>query len=234
MDDHGSRAAPRTHIIRSVHIDVAIVDDHAMLVEGLSTLLDAEPDLEVVGTAGTVADALELVGAHRPNVVVMDFNLPDGDGASATAEILRRWPETKVVMFSAAGSEDLFARAVEAGCSGFVPKDQSSRQIASAIRAAHRGESVMPTDVLAALLSRLRRPAPIDRSGLTARELEVLGLLAQGMSTEQIRAELFLSENTVRNHIQRVLSKLGAHSKLEAVAAAVRDGIVSIDPGARP
>lgn len=210
-------------------IRVAVVDDHAMVAEGLAMLLGGQEDLDVVGTAASVREGLELVERTRPHVVLLDYRLPDGDGASATSEILRRWPGTKVVMLSAAGSDELLARAIEAGCSGFLPKDRGADEVATAVRAAWRGESLIPTAVLAGLLGRLRRSTQGRAGELTPRELEVLRLLAKGMSTEGITSALFLSGHTVRNHVRNILNKLGAHSKLEAVALAARDGLVSLD-----
>ncbi|MCU1492000.1 MAG: two component transcriptional regulator, LuxR family protein [Acidimicrobiaceae bacterium] len=212
------------------NITVTVVDDHAMVAEGLSALLDEHDDLEVVGTAGGVADAYCLIEERQPDVVVIDYRLPDGDGASATVEIVRRWPGTKVVMLSAEGGDELLALAIRAGCFGFLPKERAGAELATAVRAAQRGEFFVPTDVLAGLLERLR-PAPDSgavTSQLTNRELQVLKLVAEGRSTDAIRTELGLSEHTVRNHVRAILAKLGAHSKLEAVAIAAREGIVSL------
>jgi DNA-binding NarL/FixJ family response regulator len=213
-------------------VRVVVVDDHVMVAQGLAALLEEQPDLSVVGIASTAREALTVVGERRPDVVLVDYRLPDGDGASVAAEILRRWPETKVVMLSAAGSgaDDLLARAVEAGCSGFLPKERSGTEVVSAVRAAFRGESLIPTAALAGLLGRLRRSPQRGSDDLTTREMEVLRLLAKGMSTEAIRQQLYLSEHTVRNHVRNILAKLGAHSKLEAVALAARKGIVTLTP----
>lgn len=231
MDSGGARAVPRGQVIRNQRIGVVLVDDHAMVVEGLAALLGAQEDLEVLGTAGTVADALALVGSCRPDVVVMDFHLPDGDGADATTEILRRHAGARVVMFSGEGGEEALARALEAGCSGFIPKDFSSEKVASAIRAAHRGESVIPTEVLARFVHHLREPVSAEAPRLTEHELALLRLLARGDSLEAIHKALVLSEHTVRDEVQAVFAKLGAHSRLEAVAIAVRDGIIPLGPG---
>ena len=219
-------ATPAARVARPIR--VGIVDDHAMVAESLRVLLGGQPDLEVVGIAGTVAGAIALVERFRPHVVLVDYRLPDGDGAAATVEILKRVPETKVVMLSATAGDELLVRAIEAGCSGFLPKERSAIEVVSAVRAAFRGESLIPTEVLAGLLDRIRR-VPGDKPGsLTPRELEILRLLAKGVSTEGISSSLFLSEHTVRNHVRNILGKLGAHSKLEAVAMAARDGIVTI------
>ncbi|HXZ82271.1 MAG TPA: response regulator transcription factor [Acidimicrobiales bacterium] len=226
VESPGEAGSPR---VAGERIRVGIVDDHAMVAEGLGVLLREERDLEIVGIAATVAEAIELVERRRPHVLLLDYRLPDGDGATAATEILRRWPSTKVVMLSAAGGDELLARSIEAGCSGFLPKDRSGHEVVSAVRAAYRGESLIPTAVLSGLLDRLRR-APQGKAGdLTQREFEVLRLLAKGMSTEGISSLLFLSEHTVRNHVRNILAKLGAHSKLEAVAVAARDGIISLE-----
>lgn len=224
-DELEPRALPEAPPVK---IRVVVVDDHAMVAQGLSALLEDQDDLEVVGTAAGARQALTVVGDTRPDVVLVDYRLPDGDGASVTAEILRRWPDTKVVMLSAAGGDELLARAIEAGCSGFLPKERGAAEVVSAVRAAYRGESLIPTAALAGLLGRLRRTPQHGTNDLTARELEVLRMLAKGMSTERIREELYLSEHTVRNHVRNILVKLGAHSKLEAVAIAARQGIVSL------
>jgi DNA-binding NarL/FixJ family response regulator len=208
-------------------ITVAIVDDHAMFAEGLARILKQECDLEFVGSASNVAEALALVEDQRPQIVLMDFHLPDGDGAEATEKILRRWPLTKILMLSGIGRNDLLARAIEAGCSGFLAKTRPTHEAVAAIRAASRGETVLRSDALAGLLDRLHGKATGEL--LTARELGVLRILAKGCSNGAIASELFLSIHTVRNHVSNVLMKLGAHSKLEAVAIATRDGIIRLD-----
>lgn len=209
-------------------VRVGIVDDHAMVADGLKILLSEHADIDVVDTAATVAEALDLVDRFHPDVLLVDYRLPDGDGAAATTEVLRRSPSTRVVMLSAVGGDELLARSIEAGCSGFLPKDRSGEEVVRAVRAAARGESLVPTDVLVGLVDRLKRSPKAKHGDLTPRELEILGMLARGMSTEGISSSLFLSEHTVRNHVRNILGKLGAHSKLEAVAVAARDGIISL------
>jgi DNA-binding NarL/FixJ family response regulator len=207
---------------------VAVVDDHAMLAEGLAAGMAAEPDLTYVGCASTIAAAITLVEKEAPDVILMDYRLPDGDGVEATRELLKRWPHLKVVMLSGAGGPELVSRSIEAGCAGLIAKDRSARDVFSAVRAAARGESVLRTEDLALLLGRGKSSSGDNAAALTARELEVLKMLAKGLSTEAIAVELFVSIYTVRNHVGNILAKLGAHSKLEAVAAAARDGIISL------
>lgn len=210
-------------------IAVAVVDDHQMVAEGLASLLASEVDLDVVGTAANVAATMALVEARRPDVLLLDYRLPDGDGVIAASEVLRRWPDTKVVMISALRDEDLLRRALAIGCSGFVPKDRGRTEIVAAVRAARRGETFVPKAMISALFGRLRPNEGGARNELTKREREVLGLLAKGRSTAVMSKELHLSEHTVRNHVRNILAKLGAHSKLEAVALAAREGLVTLE-----
>jgi len=208
-------------------IKVAIVDDHPMVAEGLARLVASESDLEFVGVAGSVADAVSLVAREGPDVVLMDYHLPDGDGAEATASILRRWPHVKVLMLSGSSETEVLSKAIEAGCSGFISKNRRAGDIMSAVRSVARGEIVMRADQLAEVMNRLSAPA--NSEGLTARELEILRLLAKGRSSAEIAIELFLSKHTVRNHIRNILMKLDAHTMLAAVAVATRDGILSLN-----
>ncbi|HVB51974.1 MAG TPA: response regulator transcription factor [Acidimicrobiales bacterium] len=208
---------------------MAIVDDHLMVAEVLAHIVSRETDLELVGIAASVAEALVLVEHHTPQVVLMDYLLPDDDGAAATVKILKRWPETKVVMFSGSSGNNVVARAIEAGCSGFLAKDRPASDVVAAVRAASRGELVLRSDELASLLSQFKSAPNQQTQRLSARELEVLRLLARARSTDGIATELFLSIYTVRNHVSNILSKLGAHSKLEAVAIAARDGIIPLE-----
>lgn len=207
-------------------IRVLIVDDHTMVAEGMASILEDQPDLEVVGVAGSVADAHRLAVTEMPDVVVMDYRLPDGDGAEAARRIRAERPEAQVVMVTASGHDTVLAAALEAGCAAFVTKDRAADQVADAVRAAYAGQATIPPDMLARLLPRLQ-PQSRQVGALTAREREVLQLLAEGLSNQEIAERLFLSMSTVRNHVQNVLRKLDAHSRLEAVTIAVRQGIVS-------
>ena len=210
-------------------ITVAVVDDHTMVAEMLSFVITSQPDLRLVGTASSVAGALVLVETEQPRVVLMDFRLPDGDGIEAVKLLLARWPETSVIMLSGSDEHDLLARAVEAGCVGFLAKGRPVEDVLAAVRAAAKGQLVFRSDEIALLLGRLRHTPAREAQWLTARELEVLQLLAKGHSTDTIAEELFISVNTVRNHVSKILNKLGAHSKLEAVAIAVRDKLVVLE-----
>lgn len=217
---------PRRPSLASMQpLRVLIVDDHEMVAQGLSEVLATETGIEVIGRAGTVRDATRMAGQLAPDVVVMDYRLPDGDGLAATSAIRGQNPDTAVVMVTASDHDTVVAAAIEAGCSGFVTKDRAAQDVVSAVRAAARGEAGFPAAVLNRLLGR-GHAAPRDRGALTPRELEVLQLLAEGLSTRDIAERFVLSISTVRNHVQNILTKLGAHSKLEAVSVAMRQGIV--------
>ena len=207
-------------------IRVVIVDDHQMFAQGLEVILGADPSIEVVATAGSVEEGTAAVRLHSPDVVLMDYELPDGDGAQATLRIKEEKPETQVVMVTSFDDEGVLVRAIEAGCSGFITKHKAIQEVASAVRAASAGEALISPSMLARLLPRLRHNPRGLGTDLTPREMETLQLLAQGMSNQQMAEKLVLSLHTVRNHVQNVITKMGAHSKLEAVATAVREGII--------
>jgi DNA-binding NarL/FixJ family response regulator len=206
--------------------NVVLCDDHRILTQGLTAILDAEPDIHVVGVAATVAELVDAVNRHRPDVVMVDYQLPDGDGVTATRTLKQSHPKLEVVMLTAYGDEKILVAAVEAGCSGFVTKHNAATAVAAAIRQAAAGDAVISTAMLRQLLPQLKRTSRGLGTDLTARELEILELLADGASGRVIAERLYLSFNTVRNHAQSILDKLAVHSRLEAVAVAVQEGII--------
>jgi DNA-binding NarL/FixJ family response regulator len=205
---------------------VLIVDDHVMVAEGIAAFLEAQPDMEVVGVAGSGAEALLLVDRFHPDVVIMDFQLPDGDGGDVTRQIKKVQPSTAVIMLTGAGAGQALAKAISAGCAGFLMKGYQIRELAQAVRSVLRGELVIHAGMLDEALPLLleAQNAPFN---LTAREIEVLGELAAGTSTEALAESLVISRHTVRNYITNILTKLGAHSRLEAVAIAIREGVIA-------
>ncbi|MEY2434342.1 MAG: cyclic di-GMP phosphodiesterase [Acidimicrobiaceae bacterium] len=207
-------------------IRILVVDDHEIFAHSLVRLLGSRPELKVVGTAGSVSEAVVAALAYAPDVILMDFELPDGDGPQATEQIKALTPSVKVIMLTARTDDQALVRAIAAGCSGFVKKADAVDVLLEAIVAAHEGETVAPPSDLAPLLRQLRPTHRGLGSDLTPRELEVLGLIASGSVNKQIAQQLGLSLNTVRNHAQNILYKLQAHSKLEAVATAVREGVI--------
>jgi DNA-binding NarL/FixJ family response regulator len=207
-------------------IRVLVCDDHQVVAEGVAALLRAQPDLDVLGVAGSMADAVQKTARLHPDVVLMDFLLPDGDGAQATAAIKAADPQVKVVVLTSYADEDALVACIQAGCSGFVTKNKGAVEMSSAVRLAARGEAVVSPEMLARLLPRMGMARRGLGADLTPREHQVLQLLADGESKEAISRRLYVSANTVRNHIQSILTKLGVHSRLEAVAVAAREGLI--------
>ena len=205
---------------------VLIVDDHEVLSASLALVLDDQPGLKVVGSAGTLAQARRLLATTAPDVVLLDHRLPDGDGVSAIRELRTIRPSVEIVVLTASAADHVLVAAIEAGAAGFVSKTRSLQEVTSAVRAAAAGEAVISPEMLARLLPRLHRGGTAARGDLTEREREVLGLLADGLSNAAIASTLSVSVHTVRNHIANLSAKLGAHSKLEALSIAVRDGLL--------
>jgi DNA-binding NarL/FixJ family response regulator len=207
-------------------VRVLIVDDHEVLSASLAAVLGDQPDLEVVGTAGTIARARTLMETTAPDVVLLDHRLPDGEGVAAIGELRAIRPSVGIVVLTASAADHVLVAAIEAGAAGFVSKTRGLQEVTSAVRAAAAGEAVISPELLARLLPRLHRGGGSPRGELTEREREVLSLLADGLSNAAIAATLSVSVHTVRNHIANLSAKLGAHSKLEALSIAVRDGLL--------
>ena len=208
-------------------IRVLTVDDHDMFVEALGRLLASQPQVRLVGSAGSVAGAIEATSAYLPDVVLMDFELPDGDGAKAIQAIKALDPRVKVVMLTGRSDRVALTRAVAAGANGFVNKADSVENLIQAIVAAHQGE--IPKQ-FAEVRDVLRMMSPTQRGiglDLRPRELEVLQLIALGLTNHRIAEKLYISPNTVNNHTHNIFQKLDVHSKLEAVATAMREGILT-------
>jgi DNA-binding NarL/FixJ family response regulator len=207
-------------------LGVLIVDDHRMFAESLARLLSDEEEIAVRGIAASGLDAIELAARLQPQVVLMDYHLPDQDGVAVTAEIKRCHPEIMVVMLTGSADDRVLLAAINAGCSGFLTKDRAAAEVGGAVRAAAAGEALIEPAVLVRLLQKLKPVPGSIGTDLTDREREVLGCLARGWTNKAIASELYLSVNTVRNYVQSLLTKLSAHSKLEAVSTAVREGII--------
>ena len=227
MGGTGGGAGPAVAATR-----LLIVDDHDMFAESLRLALSAQPDFEVVGTAGTLAQAKNMVATTAPDVVLLDHRLPDGLGVDAISELQAIRPESYIVVLTAAAEDSMLVAATEAGCAGFILKTSPLDELVSAVRTAANGEIMVSSDLLARLLNRLHHQYDQPADDLTSREREILQLIAEGLTNSVIANRLFISVNTVRNHVQSILAKLGAHSKLEALSMAIRDGI--IDPPGSP
>lgn len=211
---------------QSETIGVLLVDDHRMFGESLARLLADEPGIEVLAVATSGAEALRLAGALRPKVVLLDQEMPDRDGISVAAELKSKDPDLMVVMLTSSTDDRVLLGAIEAGCSGFLTKDRAAAEVAETVRVAAAGEAVIAPAMLARLLPQLNRQHQVLGSDLTEREIEVLRLMAQGHANKTVARDLTLSVHTVRNHVQSILTKLGAHSKLEAVSIAVREKLI--------
>ena len=207
-------------------IRVLIVDDHEVLASALAQALDSEPDIVSAGVAGTLAQAIEMIPTTAPDVLLLDHRLPDGDGVDAVGQLRVLRPSMAVIVLTASAAEHVMVAAIEAGVSGFLSKTRSLGEVTSAVRAAAAGEAVISPEMLARLLPRLNRSGRAGRDTLTEREREVLGLLSEGLTNAAIADRLFVSVNTVRNHVANLSSKLGARSKLEALSIAVREGLL--------
>jgi two-component system, NarL family, response regulator LiaR len=221
-----------------VTIRVLIVDDHPFVRRGLRDFLEGEPEIEVAGEAADGADAVAMVEdgdpSAAPDVVLMDLLMPGVDGVEATRRILAHRPSTRIVVLTSVPGTDAVVPALAAGASGYVRKDVEPDDLVLAIRAAHRGQTVWPQDVARAVAERMTgaQAAPQisvqDRRRielLTARELEVLGLLGRGMSNSGIAEQLVVSEKTVKTHVSRILSKLRVDDRTQAAVLAVRAGV---------
>ena len=209
-------------------IRVLIVDDHDVVALGLQSLLDDVDGIDVVGRAGSVADAVAGFDRHQPDVVLADYRLPDGTGADVTRTLRERSADVRVVMVTAAADRHVLAQALDSGCSGFVSKNADRDDLVAAIRAAADDDSYFTQDVLKHLVH-LRRFEQIDGHELTDREVEVLQLTAEGLGADEIADRIHLSHHTVRNHLRHAMTKLDAHTKLDAVVKAVRGRVISID-----
>jgi DNA-binding NarL/FixJ family response regulator len=216
-------------------IRVLVVDDHALFRRGLDIVLAQEPDLQVVGEAGDGAEALELARELTPDIVLMDIRMPRSGGIDACSAIKEVVPSTKIIMLTISDDEADLYEAIKAGASGYLLKEISIDEVASAVRAVHGGQSLISPAMASKLLTEFasmikrgdeREQVPAPR--LTDRELEVLKLVARGMNNRDIAKMLFISENTVKNHVRNILEKLQLHSRMEAVVYAVREKLLEI------
>jgi DNA-binding NarL/FixJ family response regulator len=214
-------------------IRVLVVDDHALFRRGLDIVIRQEPDLEVVGEAGDGTEAVEKAADLLPDVVLMDVRMPGRSGIEACTAIKDVVPSARIVMLTMSDEEDDLYDAIKAGASGYLLKEISVDEVATAIRAVHEGQSLIRPAMASKMLSDLsslarRRPETVPAPRLTQRELDVLQLVARGLNNRDIAKQLYISENTVKNHVRNILEKLQKHSRMEAVVYAVRERILEI------
>lgn len=205
-------------------IRVMLVDDHPMVREGMRGMLETEADLTVVGAACSGAEAVSLADALDPDVVLMDLRMPGVDGVTATERILSARPRIRIVVVTTYETDADILRAVEAGAAGYLLKDVSCAELASAVRAAARGETVLAPSVAFRLARQTHQPA---RVALSAREVQVLGCVAKGMTNIDIGRELHISEGTVKTHLLRAFGKLGVSDRTAAVTTAMSRGMLA-------
>ncbi|HEX7321484.1 MAG TPA: response regulator transcription factor [Mycobacterium sp.] len=205
-------------------ITVFLVDDHEVVRRGLIDLLGADPDLDVVGEAGSVAEAMARIPALKPDVAVLDVRLPDGNGIELCRELLSRMPELRCLILTSFTSDEAMLDAVLAGASGYVVKDIKGMELARAVKDVGAGRSLLDNRAAAALMAKLRGAAekPDPLSGLSDQERTLLGLLAEGLTNKQIADRMFLAEKTVKNYVSRLLAKLGMERRTQAAVFATK------------
>ena len=214
-------------------IRVAIADDQQLIRAGFRSLLEAEADIEIVGEAGTGAEALSLVTATRPDVVLMDIRMPDGDGLWATEQIAKRsdLSATRIVIVTTFELDEYVGRAIRAGASGFLVKDTEPVELIRAVHVVAGGDALLSPGVTRRLLERIstdlrEQPDTSQLSVITEREREVLGLVGLGLTNDEIGTKLFLSPLTAKTHVSRIMSKLAARDRVQLVVIAYETGLV--------
>lgn len=205
-------------------IRVLIVDDHPVVRDGIAATLTDEPDFEVAGAAGSIAQAVATCAREHPDVVLLDLELPDGSGIDAIAKLHAVTPDAKVVIFTAYDSDERVLGAIRAGARGYLLKGATRDEIARAIRAVHAGGSHLESSAAARVMAQVRTPRrTLD---LTAREKHVLRLVADGLSNKLIAESLAITERTVKFHVASIFNKLGADNRAQAVAMAIDRGVI--------
>jgi two-component system, NarL family, response regulator DevR len=210
---------------RGGQIRVLVVDDHEMVREGLMSMLQSEPDFDVVGQTGHGAEVVELVEATRSDVVLLDARLPDLSGVEVCRRLTQSHPEVAVVILTTYTDPDLVQECIQAGARGYVVKDVERFSLKESIRAVYRGQSVLAPQVAGQVIERSRaRPVGSRRAALSASQVSILRLISRGHSNREIAAEVHLSENTVKTHIQEIFRKLGVRNRVEAAILAGKSG----------
>jgi NarL family two-component system response regulator LiaR len=210
-------------------IRVVIVDDHAVVREGLRTYLDLSDEIEVIGEARNGREAVDRAKSLHPDVMLMDLLMPEMDGIAATRAVKEASPATNVIVLTSFTDDEHIMPALRAGATGYLLKDVSAADLVRAIEGANRGQAQLHPDVARKLMEQVSQPHRTEEppgAALTPRELEVLRLIASGMSNKEIARELVLNERTVKGHVSNILSKLGLADRTQAALYAVREGIV--------
>lgn len=213
---------------------ILIVDDHILFREGLTGLLRSQPDMEVVGECGTVREAVEMATEIKPQVILMDYSLPDGSGLDATRAILSDQPQTRIIFLTVHDNDERMISAMRAGAKGYLLKNLSVNKLLASLRALDRGEAAISRTMMARVLEEFALSTPSTSAepsplvDLTSREIEVLQELADGITNQEIATRLYISENTVKNHIHNILEKLNLNNRREAIDFARKHGLQSM------
>ncbi len=208
-----------------------IIDDHVLFREGLVSLISRQPDMQVVGEGGSVSETIELARKLHPDLILLDFNLPDGTGLDATRVILTEMPGTRIIFLTIFDEDERLFSAIRLGARGYLLKNIPVARLLASLRGVDKGEPAISPDMVGRLLGEYARTvsapqsAPNPLSQLSARELDVLGELSTGATNQQIAEKLFISENTVRNHVHKILEKLNIKSRRQAVVLAKQQGL---------
>jgi len=212
-------------------LSVLLADDHAVVRQGLRAFLELQGDITVVGEAGDGQEAIEMAQELLPDVVLMDLVMPHLDGIEATRQICRLSPGTRVMVLTSFAEDDKLFPAIKAGAMGYLMKDVSPAELAEAVRAVHRGETPLHPEIAKKLMREFADPAvgTLQREDLTDREMEVLALIAQGLSNRDIAVQLVLSPKTVKTHVSNILSKLHLADRTQAAIYALKRGILPSD-----
>jgi NarL family two-component system response regulator LiaR len=211
----------------SDNISVIIVDDHAIVRQGLRTYLELQPDIEVVGEASNGAEAIALTRETLPDIVLMDLVMPQADGVEATRAITGLSPSTRVIVLTSFSEDEKVFASIKAGAQGYLMKDVLPSELVRAIRTVHRGDAQLDPEIARKLMQEFTNPQPTTpKHDLTERELEVLRLIAQGKSNKDISDDLVLSEKTVKTHVSNILQKLHLSDRTQAAVYALRQKIV--------
>lgn len=210
-------------------IRILLADDHNVLRQGMAQVLDTQPDITVVAQARTGKKAYQLAMQHRPDVILMDINMPEMDGVAATQQITAELPQTGIIILTMYRRDDYVFEAIKAGASGYLLKEVELDELLSAIRAVAQGEAVIDPSIAGRVLDELRQPrqAPAEEvPELATRDLEILQLVAQGLSNQEIADQLFLAEKTIRNRLSLIFKRLHLENRTQAALYALREGLV--------
>jgi two-component system, NarL family, response regulator len=209
-------------MIQSTHIQILLADDHSIVRQGLATIIDRDPEMTVIAQAEDGQQAIDLFREHQPDVTLMDLRMPKMTGVEAITAICAEFKQARIMVLTTYDSDEDIYRGLQAGAQGYLLKEAKPNELLNAIRMIHSGQKYVPPEVGAKLVQRMSNPE------LSERELDVLRLMAQGMSNLEIGTTLHIGESTVKSHVNRILSKLGVNDRTQAVIIAIKRGIVSL------